>query len=176
MTTYRIGTPAATILELRITFDGTITPRLRQRRLDGELVDLTPSHFQPAAQVTHAAFVVRVEHSHHGVLELVPPGSAFVYARTIMPLGRARPFLDSELPVSAGSNGAFSIAEEVTFRLADHCLSWESENMSGKAVLNELYPELALLLRLPPGQRGSVTFDPPLFARTDGAPESCIAA
>lgn len=176
MITYRIGQPAATLVSLTITFDGTIIPGVRQRGADGEMADVVENQLHPAENITAAEFIVRVDQRHVGVIELRPSRSDFVFAHTVIPLGGDRPFLDNELPPTPGANGAFSLSEEVLFRLAGHTLSWEAENMSGQAVLNELYPELTVVLRLPPGNRGAVVFATPLFARADGVPEGVIAA
>jgi hypothetical protein len=179
---YRIGTLAEKIVAVKITLDGTITPIFRQREPKGRMIDIPHHNYRRANQVVRTEFVARVAAGHSGVVTMALPRWGWIYSAGVIPLGPSDAFADDEIPTNPGNIPIESVVapasanpDEVWFQFADGRLSWKSENVSGSAVINPTYPEIAVVLRLPPGNQGEISFASPLFTTADGEPAAVLS-
>lgn len=158
--TYAIATPAEWILEVTLDVHGTIAATRRRRVPSARATEITASWSSPRPFRRPLAFTASVEPDHSGVVAVTPKPVQGRTAPTLIPLGPQSPFLESELPIDAGSDGAFSIGTIVSFEFDGVALAWSALNIAGRIELSARVPEVSIQLRLPADQHGSLVFDP----------------
>jgi hypothetical protein len=176
MISNRIGTLAEKIVAVKIAIDGTVTPFVRRRLSGGRMVDVKGGCHGRIQHIQNTEFAVRVNAGHSGVITIGSSMWLFQYPLAVIPLGKGDPFEESDVPQEIRALASSSSTEEVRFRFAAQTLTWESNNISGQAVVNESYPELVVTLRLPPGNEGEFVFESPLFARDDNVAAHVLTA
>jgi hypothetical protein len=158
MTANRIGEIASRIIVVTIDRDGAITSVVRARTVAGDFETVANERWPSISFRSKVTFVVHVNPGDSGTIEIRPTAVSSAGTRTIISLGVERPFLEGDLPVRTGANGAYTQCNSVKFCITADAVTWQAESMSGRSLFSDRSPALSVALRLPPDNHGAISF------------------